>query len=701
MKAGLCRRARALCKGHAVALALVTLSFILSCSASTGDNKIRGSSFASAGGAGTIAGNMPGASGHAGNGAGAFGGVTSQPIISLDSGTYQPPGNGGAPVMMTTAAGGTPVTAPTQTATPPMPVSIDECPGPVSATMVQALKQGGSSSGLRLLYPYDKTVFPVGLLPPVFQWDGVGNADAVYIHMKSSLFEYTGCFGATTTASQTVSNTVWRQAGVQTGTASDSLAFEMTLSSGGTVYGPVKLTIFFAPGNLKGDLFYNTYTSPQANGNGAVMKLHLGDTKPEVFLTDNGMTPYGPCWSCHSLSANGAMLVAQHHQYPGGPYLSASFDLAANPAPSPPPKAQIPGTTAEMGMGAVYPDGSKVLTMGSPGDSTSNPLASFPDAPGNVPAMLGPKATMLLDTATGNQITLTGWNVQYAQMPSFSPDGSMIAFNWYDKSQGHTLAVANFDTSTNTVSNVRELFTHQTLFVGWPWITPDDKQVVFVLGNTQDYVSGYPGRIGIASSDLWIADVATGKTRQLARANGYDKDGDATYLPRPGRDEHFEFFPTISPIQAGGYFWLFFTSRRTYGNQITQIVDDAVTKKIWVSAIDIQSGSDLIDDPSNPPFYLPGQEDAAGNVRAFAALEPCHKDGESCETGIDCCNGHCYMGTCGLPPPPPPPPPGQPPPPPPPPACSNVDERCNTASDCCDSKASCISHFCVIIQPPH
>jgi hypothetical protein len=219
-----------------------------------------------------------------------------------------------------------------------------------------------------LLYPYDKTIFPVGLLAPVFQWDAVGGTDATIVHMKSGYFEYEGCFGPSATPSVQVPAEVWKQAGVQAQGSSDPLNVEITASSGGTVQGPMKVSLLFAPGKLKGDLFYNTYTSPQANGNGAVMRLHLGASTPDFFLTDTtGTLPLGPCWSCHSLSANGAMLVAQHHQYPSGPYTSASFDLSATPLMSPPPKTQIQGTTAEMGLGAVYPDGSKVLTTGSPG----------------------------------------------------------------------------------------------------------------------------------------------------------------------------------------------------------------------------------------------------------------------------------------------------------------------------------------------
>jgi hypothetical protein len=247
------------------------------------------------------------------------------------------------------------------------------------------------------------------------------------------------------------------------------------------------------------------------------------------------------------------------------------------------------------------------------------------------------------------------------------------------------------------MSNVRVIYKHDTLYPGWPFITPDNLEVVFVLGNAPDYVSAYPARPAVASSDLWTVDIATKNARPLARANGYMTPGGPTYLPRPGRDEHLEFFPTLSPIQAGGYFWVFFTSRRTYGNIITdQDATPPVTKKIWVSAYNIRSGG-IIADPTSPPFYLPGQEAAAGNIRAFAALEPCHAEGATCETGVDCCKGHCYMGKCGQPPPPPPPPPGEPPPPP---VCSNIDEQCVTAADCCEAKATCVRYFCTIVVPP-
>ncbi len=667
---------------------------VVACSASTGGAGQGGLGSTTAAG-GTGSGVVPGGSGGTNGGGYATGqGNTGNGMITVTPPTPPMATGGVAGMSGSTGAGGMQPVIP-----PPsdQPINVNECPGPLDAATAQALTGAPGSSGPKMLYPYDGTVLPIGLAGPTLQWSQSGTADAVYLHMKSQLFEYKGCSGANANFRLPMPDSAWTPAQQQSKGATDPLDVEITIKSGSTVLGPVKVQLIFALGKLKGDLFYNTYTSPQAGLNGAVMKLKLGASKPDVLLTDTGLAPVGPCWSCHSLSANGAVLVAQHHQYPGGPYSSASFDLVKNPGLSPMPTLSQPSAMGEMGLGAVYPDGSKVLTMGSPGDSTVNPV--FPDAVGNVPAMIGPKETLLLDTNTGANIPINGWNVQYAKMPSFSSDGKMVVFNWHEDSMGHSLAVANFDTATNTMSNVRVIYKHDTLYPGWPWITPDNQEVIFVLGNKADYVSGYPGRLDIAASDLWTVDIASGKARPLSRANGYMKEGMATYLPQPGRDEHLEFFPTISPIAEGGYFWVFFTSRRTYGNTIDDQhslgVGDAVTKKIWVSAYNIRTG-DIIQDPSNPPFYLPGQEDAAGNIRAFAALEPCHAEGDSCETGVDCCKGHCYMGKCGEPPPPPPPPPGEPPPPP---RCLMLDEACTSASQCCDAHAVCLRSFCEVPVP--
>ncbi len=95
-----------------------------------------------------------------------------------------------------------------------------------------------------------------------------------------------------------------------------------------------------------------------------------------------------------------------------------------------------------------------------------------------------------------------------------------------------------------------------------------------------------------------------------------------------------------------------FTSRRLYGNQLTEVpwlswppdydttsLAQATVKKLWVAAIDLNAppGTDL----SHPAFYLPAQEILAGNSRGFWVLDPCKQNGQACQTGDQCCNGYC------------------------------------------------------------
>ena len=54
--------------------------------------------------------------------------------------------------------------------------------------------------GVSILYPYDGTVWPQGLLAPLLQWNpGSHSFDSVYVHIKEKNYEYKGYFAANTT----------------------------------------------------------------------------------------------------------------------------------------------------------------------------------------------------------------------------------------------------------------------------------------------------------------------------------------------------------------------------------------------------------------------------------------------------------------------------------------------------------------------
>jgi hypothetical protein len=421
------------------------------------------------------------------------------------------------------------------------------------------------------------------------------------------------------------------------------------------------------------------------------MRVLPGQDEPDVFLTANDPLS---CIGCHAVSADGSRMVAEIHLQPGiveGP--SASFDLTASAGATNPPA--IRKDLIRTGFAGLYPDGSVYVTTGR---TQPGPIGSTPGTPAtNVPGTFGPEESKLYDTNTGAEVPGSGIDA-YAYMPTFAVDGTKLVFTQMDTSGGggHALRVMDFDRNTNKFSNGREIFRNDSQFVGWPFFLPDVSEerpdaeitaapivrgtrVVFALGTAPDFVTQeQPLGLTPHPSDLWWVDVDSGMAAPLNRANGLDASG-ASSLPYGERDAHKNYIPTVSPVAAGGYFWLFFTSKRNYGNLFVADPPEvrAEGKKIWVAAIDINAppGSD----PSHPAFFLPGQELESGNIRAFASLNPCQENATACESGIDCCCGFCIEGQCACRPDD---------------RCAEIDDACETAADCCDPFAVCIGGFC-------
>jgi hypothetical protein len=568
-------------------------------------------------------------------------------------------------------------------------ITKDECPGALSADSVKALKQSGLTPSNRWLYPYANTVFPRGLPAPVLQWDGP-SPDAIYLHVSSMLYDYQGCFAGTGAANFAIPQAVWEAAGMQSRGQPDPLSIELTASASGKVFRLPALSIAFALATLKSAIYYNTYGSAIANQQGiiggVVMRVLPGQATPDVFVS--APDPNQHCVGCHSVSADGSRMVAELHVQPGAAEgASASYDLSSpgtgvNPAP-------LQSNLKRAGFSALYPDGSVYLTTGR---VVAGPFAAVPGQPvGNVAGTFGPETSKLYDTNTGMEITNSGV-IDYAYMPNFSTDGTKIVFNQMEASNmnaGHSLGVMDYDHASKKFKSARAIFNDPKLIPGWPFFLPDvvlqtaefklgmGKRAVFALGEAPDFATQeQPFGSTPHVSDLWWIDVDSGKAAPLAQANGQDAMG-ATYLPYGARDAHRNYIPTVSPVAAGGYFWVFFTSKRNYGNLF--IADPPETKpeakKIWVAAIDINAAPGS--DPSHPAFFLPGQELASGNIRAFAALEPCHANDLSCESGVECCCGFCTDNKCACKV-----------------TCAKQDERCKTAEDCCDKSLSCIGGFC-------
>ncbi len=575
----------------------------------------------------------------------------------------------------------------------------------------------GQSHQLAFLYPYDKTVWPRGLLAPLLMWTWTtGDADAIQIGLstKNGSFTWTGTFAKPTILGATgkfirspIPQDVWDMATNSAGGAANPLTVSLTVAKGGVAYGPISETWTIAPARLSGTIYYQSYGTQlvqnyggAVGGNklfgGAVLSIHVGDTAPKLAAGTNAMT--SGCRVCHSVAAQGARLVVQ--QGNPGYVVSSAYDLGTmgNTEHVMAHDATYP---------AVYPDGSLALTEGG----LLLPL----------PADTTPIATTGLTTMVTNLGT-----------PAFSPDGTMLVFG---PLAGPASLKLNQSIYTMTFDKATTAFSGVTLVAddtgkpaatqpGWPAFFPDSKSVVFhhqTGASSCDGAGSLVTRSGARAQIYWTnlagpasitpLDQLNGKgyLPKLAAASGVacnDACGQAnsgsptigTINADHSDDVDVNYEPTVNPIASGGYAWVVFTSRRMYGNEATigsfcsdprgvDLIQNITPKKLWVAAIDLTQAPGT--DSSHPAFYLPAQELLAGNARGFWVLDPCEADGTSCTTGDQCCNGYCEQGdgglVCSTKPP------GT--------TCAMTGDKCTTAADCCTMGDTCINGFCAQASP--
>jgi hypothetical protein len=606
-------------------------------------------------------------------------------------------------------------------------IHVSDIPPGFDPGVLGALQNGGQAdSHFKWLYPYNQTVFPRGLLPPRLQWSGTP-LQWVLVTASAENVDYQGVFAPTnddqlpgTPTQLDLPADAWTAIS-ETAGANDPVIVQVTkYDTQNAVTGPISETWTIAQGTLKGVIYYDTYDSPLAQGDagslndmGAVMRLRPGvDTQPSVFI---GGAANGSCTVCHTLSANGStMALSAGHQY------DAIYGVSPDASAPIGPLSEQPDNVYSFG--ALTPDGKYLLSCGSTGlDAGSDdggPL-SIGDYGPNVTSMTHELSSRLFVTADGGVVGSIP-TVDKALMPAFSPDGTQIVFNRFVAGQDQRLAVASFNETTLTFGTPTDVFVDPGYYLGWPSFLPDSQTFVFQTSDDSDQYSTFePVSYEDADGELFQYIPSINDVHHLRATMGQEDVGTPdggvqinTYLLNPDgtiaeQDPYKNYEPTALPVAAGGYYWIVFTSRRSYGNTIdnsnpNDTPANVKPKKLWVAAIDINGDATI--DTSHPALYLPGQELGAGNLRGFWSLPACQANGGSCLSGTDCCNGFCRQVlpdggastrgpdgsaptfTCIAPPS----------------SCSNVDERCLRPADCCGSAASgvvCIDGFCALPTP--
>lgn len=526
-----------------------------------------------------------------------------------------------------------------------------------------------------MLYPYDKTVFPRGLLPPEVMWSGGAAGDVYRVHVKEKYVDASFYLKADPPSRFTMPAAIWNELTQSNG--GEDVQLEVARMSGGVAHAAMKETWTIAKGSLRGSIYY------WAVNTGQLMKIAPSAASPTVVF-DSGPadvigtppaagyagSPAKPwesvgtnkrCVACHTVSKDGSTIAAVFEKTGSTASPWGTIDLTK---PAPPVVQITPYASSTIYLG-LTPDGA----YGVANDVNMTMHLANAKTGATIPSALDAFTDHVCD-------------------PAFSPDGKLLAFSsnvtgsYPVEFTRADLDVIDFTQGSTSFGARKQIVAGGAQAIAFPSFSPDSKWLLYQKG---DYSRAKYGTSSIGHNDLYIADVAkTVGEIPLAIASGAGLEA---------KNQHLAYQPTVNPVSVGGYTWVVFFTPRDYGNRMQSSAGAAGNptyenrKQLWVAAIDNNPVPGK--DPSHPAFWLPGQELTTANMSGYWALEPCRGNGTSCDQGFECCTGFCRPDgsgklTCS----------------PPTASCSSVGEKCVADADCCENPtAKCVGGFCAYGQP--
>ncbi len=526
-------------------------------------------------------------------------------------------------------------------------------------TALQGTPTSDAGTPSAIIYPYDQTVFPLGLLAPVVQFSPGSVAPVDFkISLDTSGFHWDG-FGHLGNPAQlqaALPQSAWDGAlsSAQPSQGKAVVVLSIVTAANGVAYGPAQAHLIIAPGQLTGIIYYESYsgdTLPEGGTDFGLWAVKPGLPQPPSHLQPG-------CVICHGVAASGntitmgtddptvGQLTGVYRIETDGGYTQ----LATAPANLP---YTVTGNVDSRGLGwgTVSPDG-KVVLRGLDQFWGGETLLAWavPGAPLVNAGTVQPLSTTMTVNGDFNmfapEYSVDGKHLVYVNASNAANMGSPgtpsqsigtvdIATELSDGGGGSFGTVTLTNPQTLYDSTQVDGGTGLQAFTKVPTFLPDSKSIVFqethstAQSGYNDMLPDYIDEVHYVDGELaMLQPTGSGGFVRVALTNA-----------NTGSDPSFStqnYEPKPLPVQVGGYYWVVFASFRNDAYPTL-----ATPKKLWVTAI--SPGATPGTDASHPAFTLVNQAIIAPqqSQRAYWALAPCQAMGNTCQTDDDCCNGSC------------------------------------------------------------